>query len=128
MSDAPKDEKKEETPVKAAEEEKKEEEKKEVEENKEELKEETKEDDQQMGQPKKEYDPEVLKVENRKEHGHPGIEKKCWSDRVHYTPPPSYKEGRQQHRPYGKDVDANLKKLITEAFDKEENKDLDAVC
>ena len=79
-----------------------------------------------MGQPKKKYDDKVL--EERRAHGNECIEEKCWSDRVAYTPPKPYKPGRQQHRPYGEDVDKNLKKLITEAFDNMANEDLNKVC
>ena len=48
---------------------------------------------------------------------------------MYYTPPPDYKNGaRSQHRPYGRDVDLNLRKLIIESFDDTNNKDLNAVC
>ena len=38
------------------------------------------------------------------------------------------KHNERSHKPYGKDVPAKLKKLITESFDKTENDTLDKVC
>ena len=54
------------------------------------------------------------------------ISQKCFGHNVYYTP--AWYNTRSQVKPYGKDVEEKLRKLITGAFDNPEHDSLDKVC